>query len=180
MMQTDLSLSLGVVHEPSKVTGCRGELPKKTGLFMTSSERAANVPPLATEDRVCHRFTCQLPGERQRQRERLLSSIALPITCHPSAHVDQYRPVGGFAGETWPQHVFVWAASRVRQVRTWQDSEGDTAEEFCFPGNAARLELKTVSTSAVFTPVHAGSDAQTEFLRHSPPMHQNKYSVLIS
>lgn len=94
-MQTDLSLSLGVVHEPSKVTGCRAELPKKTGLFMTSSERAANVPPLATEDRVCHRFTCQLPGERQRQRERLLSSIALPITCHPSAHVDQYRPVGG-------------------------------------------------------------------------------------
>lgn len=89
MMHTDLSLSLSVVGEPSKVTGWWESSPK-TVLFMTSSERAASIPPLAAEDRVCHRFTCQPPG-----RESLLSSIVLPITWHtnrhPSAHVNQYR-----------------------------------------------------------------------------------------
>lgn len=81
-MQTDLSLPLSIVHKPSKVTGWWVSC-QKTGLFMMSSERAASIPSLAAEDRASHRFTCQLPGERDRERERegerLLSSIALPI-----------------------------------------------------------------------------------------------------
>lgn len=61
MMQTDLSLCLSLVHEPSEVTtGCLVSCQNQA-----RSERA--VPPLAAEDRRHHRFPCQLPAERDRE-----------------------------------------------------------------------------------------------------------------